>query len=250
LKLLAWDIENSAPTSRPWGLFNQNIGLSQVIDPGRILSFAARWYGTPKSAVMFSSVYHDGQQQMLEKAYDLLDEADALISWNGAKFDTRKINWEFELFNIRDGGKYSPVKEIDLMKNHKREFQTLSNKLEFVAAQLLGETKVTHEGFKLWLAVEGGNPRAWDKFKRYNIQDVNLLIKLYDRMLPWLQHPNQNLFNRTEGACPSCGKFKLEEKKPHYTLTRAYYQYQCTSCKSWSKGKEIPGSRALTTRLN
>lgn len=244
-----WDIENVAPTTRTWGLFNQNIGLSQVESPGYIISFAARWYGTPRSEVIFSSVYHDGQQVMLEKCYDLLDEADALVSWNGAGFDTRKVNWEFELHKIRQGGKYSPVKEIDLMKNHKREFYTLSNKLEFVAAQLLGETKVTHEGFKLWLAVEGGNPKAWARFKRYNIQDVNLLVKLYDRMLPWIKHPNQNLYNRTEGACPSCGKFKLEEKDPHYTLTRAYYQYKCSACYSWSKGAEIPGSRITTKSL-
>lgn len=234
-----WDLENSAATGRHWGLFDQTIGLTQVVDPGRIMSFAARWYGTPKKDVLFRSVFHDGQQTMLEHAYDLMDEADALVSWNGAGFDTKKMNWEFELHKIRGGGPYSPVKEIDLMKEHKRNFRTLSNKLEFVSAQLLGESKVTHEGFKLWLAAEGGDPKAWDRFKRYNIQDVNLLVKLYDRMLPWLRHPNQNLYNRTEGACPSCGQFKLTKQGPRHTLTRTYQRLKCTACKSWSTNTKM-----------
>ena len=242
MKLLMWDLENSAATGRHWGLFDQNIGLNQVVDPGRIMSFAARWYGAPKKDVVFRSVFHDGQQTMLESAYDLLDEADALVSWNGAGFDTKKMNWEFELHKIRGGGPYSPVKEIDLMKEHKRNFRTLSNKLEFVSAQLLGESKVTHEGFKLWLAAEGGDPKAWDRFKRYNIQDVNLLVKLYDRMLPWLRHPNQNLYNRTEGACPSCGQFKLTKQGVRHTLTRSYQRFQCAGCKSWSTDTKVVDS--------
>lgn len=246
MKILAFDIENIAPKSRPWGLFNQNIGLSQVEDPGHIISWAARWVGDPKKACIFKSVYHNGQQDMLESIWDLFDEADAVMGWNSEGFDTRKLNWEFKLHQIRGGGKYSPVKQIDLMKEHKRENFTLSNKLEFVAAQLLGETKVTHEGFKLWLAVEAENPKAWEKFRRYNIQDTNLLIKLYEKMLPWIKHPNQNLYNNTEGACPSCGKFRLEDREPRHTLTRSYHQYQCGACRSWSTGPEIKGSRTST----
>lgn len=233
LKLLAWDIENSAATGRHWSLFNQNIGLVQLVNPGQILSFAARWHGSPRSSIQFSSVYHNTQVEMLENAWDLLDEADALISWNGAGFDTKKMNWEFKLHNIRGGLPYSPVKEIDLMREHKKVFRTISNKLDFVSAQLLGKTKVSHEGFKLWLAAESGDPKAWAKFKRYNEQDVHLLIDLYDEMLPWLKlHPNRNLYDiKTEG-CPRCpaGPEAMAKDGFHPTTTGMYQRYRCREC--------------------
>jgi predicted RNA-binding Zn-ribbon protein involved in translation (DUF1610 family) len=176
---------------------------------------------------------------MLERCWDLLDEADALISWNGARFVTLKMNWAFKLHNIRGGGPYSPVREIDLMREHKRTSKTISNKLEFVAAQLLGESKVLHEGFALWLAVESGDPKAQARFKRYNEQDVHLLIKLYDKMLPWLRHPNQNLYNGTTGACPSCGQAKLTKQGARHTLTRTYQRYKCTGCGAWSTDNKM-----------
>lgn len=247
MKLLAWDIENYSATGRHWGLFDQNIGLNQVVDPGEIASFAARWHGSPKNSIEFRSGYHDGLVPMLERAWDLLDEADALISWNGAGFDTKKMNWAFKLHNIRGGGPYSPVREIDLMREHKRSFRTLSNKLEFVSAQLLGETKVSHEGFGLWLAAEAGDPKAWARFKKYNEQDVHLLIKLYDTMLPWIKHPNQNLYNRTEGACPTCGKDRLTKQGLRHTLTRSYQRYKCAGCGAWSTDTKMIDSTETRT---
>jgi hypothetical protein len=30
-----------------------------------------------------------------------------------------------------------------------------------------------------------GNKKAWEEMKKYQIQDVNLLIDLYDLLLPW-----------------------------------------------------------------
>jgi hypothetical protein len=30
-----------------------------------------------------------------------------------------------------------------------------------------------------------GDPKAWVEMKKYQIQDVNLLIDLYDVLLPW-----------------------------------------------------------------
>jgi hypothetical protein len=37
--------------------------------------------------------------------------------------------------------------------------------------------------------------QAWDMMKKYNIQDVVLLEKVYEKMLSWIRnHPNHNRF--------------------------------------------------------
>lgn len=238
LKILAWDIENSAHTGRHWGLFNQNIALSQLESPGEILSFAARWYGSTKKAIIYRDI-RDGVDEMLDTAWHLIDEADALLSWNGAGFDTKKMNWAFALHGYPPP---SPVKEIDLLKTARGKFKAASNKLEFISAQLLGESKVSHEGFKLWLAVEAGDEKAWRKFQRYNEQDVHLLIKLYDRMLPWINnHPNVGLYDGQ--GCPKCGSINLQKRGTRKTAIRTYQQFWCSDCGGWSSsGKSIEGT--------
>lgn len=235
-KILAWDIERVPASGYHWGLWQQNIGVAQVIQPGGMVSFAARWVGEPKRNAVFYSTFHDGRQSMLDALWELHDEADALLSWNGAGFDTKHAATEFLLAGMSPP---SPSKEIDLMRASKRRFKFLSNKLDFVSQEMGLPGKVSHEGFGLWLKIMAGDAKAWERFRRYNLQDVHLLIDLYDRMLPWINgHPNVNLHGG-EG-CPKCGGRRLQARGTRKTLVGLYQRYQCQDCGSWSSsGKSI-----------
>ena len=79
----------------------------------------------------------------------------------------------------------SPVKDLDLMSVVKANFQFPSNKLDYVAQKLGVGAKFKHSGFQLWIDCMAGNEKAWVEMKKYQIQDVNLLIDLYDILLPW-----------------------------------------------------------------
>ena len=68
----------------------------------------------------------------------------------------------------------------------KANFMFPSNKLDYVAQKLGVGAKVKHSGFKLWLECMAGNKKSWKEMKEYQIQDVNLLLDLYDLLLPWL----------------------------------------------------------------
>ena len=46
--------------------------------------------------------------------------------------------------------------------------------------------KVKHSGFELWIDCMDGDKKAWAEMKRYQIQDVQLLDKLYEVLIPWL----------------------------------------------------------------
>ena len=180
MKTLYLDIETTPMQVYTWGLWDQNISIDQIIKSTEMLCFGARWGGTKK--VIFKSVHHDGKKAMLEELHKLMDEADVLVGWNSAAFDHKHINREFLENGIQPP---SPVKDLDLMSVVKANFQFPSNKLDYVAQKLGVGAKVKHSGFKLWLDCMAGKKKAWAEMKKYQIQDVNLLIDLYDLLLPW-----------------------------------------------------------------
>jgi hypothetical protein len=232
-RLLCWDIERVPHLGYHWGLFDQNIGLSQLVLPGETVCFAARWYGEPKSKVIFRSTFHHGKQAMIDEAFRLLDAADGLVSWNGASFDTRHMKTEIVLTRT---DRPSPAKEVDLLRTARHHFKFASNKLEFVAEALGVGKKMVHEGFPLWLKVMAGDPKGWEKFRKYNIQDTNLLVDLLDRMYPWVDSlPNANLYGAD--GCPRCGAAgSLQSRGTRKTTVGVYPRFVCTQCNGWSTG--------------
>lgn len=179
-KILMLDIETTPMKAYVWGLWDQNITIDQIIEPTEMMCFGARWLG--KKQVIFRSVHHDGKKAMLEELWKLMDEADILVGWNSAAFDHKHINREFLENGMQPP---SPVKDLDLMSVTKANFQFPSNKLDYVAQALGVGAKVKHSGFSLWIKCMEGNDKAWKEMKKYQVQDVNLLIDLYYELLPW-----------------------------------------------------------------
>lgn len=237
MKILAWDIETSPHITYNYGLRNQNIGIGQIEKPSAVMCFAARWVGSPKNSIEFYSDQKDGHRKMVGQAWRLLDEADALLSWNGAGFDTQRMNTEFEKLHL---GPPSEAKEIDLLKTARKRFGFASNKLDWVAQELDVGKKVKHDGISLWIRCMKGDPKAWAAFERYNKQDVHLLIDLYDRLLPWIpNHPNVNLYGeekpRGYRACPKCGREgSLRKDGFRRTGIGKFQTYKCSACGSYS----------------
>ncbi len=174
------DIETTPLQVYTWGLWDQNIGINQIIKSTEMLCFGAKWLG--QKSVTFKSVHHDGKKAMLEELHRLMDEADALVGWNSAAFDHKHINREF-----LENGMTPPslTKDLDLMTIVKANFQFPSNKLDYVAQKLGVGSKVKHSGFELWIGCMNDDKKAWAEMKRYQIQDVQLLDSLYDILLPW-----------------------------------------------------------------
>jgi uncharacterized protein YprB with RNaseH-like and TPR domain len=194
MKTLFLDIETTPMQVYAWGLFDQNITIDQIIKSTEMLCFGARWLGEKK--VIFRSVHHDGKRAMLEDLHKLMDEADVLVGWNSAAFDHKHINREF-----LENGMMPPstVKDLDLMSVTKANFLFPSNKLDYVAQKLDVGAKVKHSGFSLWLRCMDGDKKAWKEMKEYQIQDVNLLVDLYDILLPWLV-PNGKVTSKEKQA--------------------------------------------------
>jgi uncharacterized protein YprB with RNaseH-like and TPR domain len=232
MKILFLDLETTPMTAHTWGLWDQNISINQILDHTEVMCFGARWYG--KDKVIFKSGFHNGKKEMLEEIHKLIDEADAVVGWNSAAFDMKHLNREFLEAGMLPP---SPTKDIDLMKAVKAKFKFPSNKLDYVAQKLGVGAKVKHSGFELWIQCMAGNKKAWKEMKEYQIQDVELLVDLYEKLKPWIPgHPNVSLYNDIEDGCNTCSSINLERRGFAISSTGKYQRYQCKDCGSWMKG--------------
>ena len=83
-RILTLDIETSPNIVYAWGIWNQNIATSQLIEPSRVLCFAAKWLD--RKRVEFYSE-QDGRDEMLRAVWSMIDEADVIVGYNHVKFD-------------------------------------------------------------------------------------------------------------------------------------------------------------------
>jgi predicted nucleic-acid-binding Zn-ribbon protein len=241
MKILMYDIETTPIQAYTWGLWDQNIGINQIIKPTELLCFGARWYGSKKT--IFKSVHHDGKEAMLDEIHHLMDEADVLMGWNSESFDHKHLNREFVENNMLPP---SPSKDLDLMKVVKAQFRFPSNKLDYVAQALGVGSKVKHSGFDLWIKCMEGDAKAWAEMKKYQIQDVALLADLYDILLPWISsHPDYPLHNDSEDGCVSCGSEDLKQDGFAMTGTGKYPRYVCNKCGKWQRESKS----VITTKM-
>ena len=230
MKILLLDIETAPHKVLAWGLFKQNIAINQIEEPGYTLCWAAKWLG--ESEVIFRDI---NDPDMLTKIYSLINEADAVIHYNGTNFDMPTLNNEFLEAKMPPP---APYKEIDLLRTARKKFRLPSNKLDYVARHIGIAGKVAHKGMTLWIGCMENNPADWKIMKRYNIQDVKLLEKVYKRFRPWIDnHPNHALYMDTDRpVCTSCGSHKVQSRGYAKTQTQKYKRYQCNSCHTWLQG--------------
>lgn len=231
MKILFVDIETAPNLVHVWGLWNQNVGTNQIIDAGYVMCFAAKWYG--EDTVYFERVNPDKPKAALQKIHKLLDQADAVVHYNGTKFDVPTLNKEFVLNGMPPP---SPYKQIDLYRVAKDRFRFASNKLDYVAKSLGVGEKLGHAGHSLWIRCLAGERAAWSEMEAYNRNDVILLEKVYEVLKPWIKgHANRSLFDEAL-VCPNCGSIRWQRRGFHYTSTQKYQRYNCTECGNWFRG--------------
>jgi DNA polymerase elongation subunit (family B) len=244
MKILAIDIETAPNTAHVWGLFKQNVSISQIMQTGRVMCFAAKWVG--QKGVTFYSEHTHGHKKMVKAAHDFISEADAILTYNGRSFDLPTLNREF----IKQGyGPPAPYRDIDLLLVMRRRFRFSSNKLDHVCRELELGAKTKHSGHELWVKCMNGDPKAWRVMERYNRQDVVLLEKLYGAVLPWIdQHPNVALYNGLGMACTNCGSKNVQRRGIQVSRTVRYQRYHCQDCSTWQREKisSLPRDKVLT----
>lgn len=252
MKTLLLDLETFPNLAWTWGLWKVDVPLVMLEKPGGVLGFSAKWYGD-KAKPEFFGLNEFDSPVIAEGLYELLDECDAVVHFNGKSFDIPWVNSQILLHT--DLGPPSPYHQIDLCNVVKKTFRFPSNKLQYVSTVLGFAGKEDTGGFGLWKQVMQGtcypfeneplDVRAWAKMGSYCNGDVTKLDEIYPELLPWIpNHPNYRLYTTDEAACPRCGSVSgLQKRGFRTTKVSVFQRVWCPKCKAWSShGKRARGS--------
>lgn len=231
MRILLLDIETSPLTVYVWRLNQDYIQPSNIIDTAQVLCWSAKWLG--EKEIMFDSIMNNDPVTMMQGIHSLLEQADAVVHYNGSRFDIPILNREFLLFGIKPPSTY---KQIDLLKVARNQFKFPSNKMDFIAKALGIEGKTEHAGFQMWVDCMAYKEDAWKEMEKYNKNDIIVLENLYKKLLPWIkQHANHSVIDNAL-VCPNCGGLRHQKRGFHYTAAAKYQRYQCTDCGNWFRG--------------
>lgn len=236
IKVLTIDIETAPSLAYVWGFFKQNIGLNQVVEQTRMLCWVGKWYDAKQP--IFYSEHADGHETMVRAAWEALNDADIVITYNGDRFDIKHLNREFAELGLAPP---KPFKSIDLFKVVKKEFAYSSNKLDNITQRLGLPGKLSHTGFDLWLGCMSGDEKSWKLMERYNRKDVVITERLYDRLRGWIRnHPHIGQFTGEEWTCANCGNSDISRNRQGeaFTFVQKYKAFQCPKCQAWLRGNK------------
>lgn len=241
-KILILDLETAAAQVHVFGLRDQNIGLEQVVHDSYCLMWAARWLGSKEtihdSLIDHPTTFRDDKRndkQIAKSLRKLLDEAQIVVTQNGNNFD---LKWANTLFLKWDIPKPSKYYSVDLLKESRSNYFSISHKLDFRGRQLAIGSKITHEGFKLWKACMDGNRAAWGRMIEYCKRDVELTERYYLKLRPRMKnHPNVNMFVPPEKQslygrlkCVTCGSSSIHKTGYNYCVGGRRQRFECNAC--------------------
>lgn len=240
-RILVLDIETAPMLAHIWGLFDQNVGLSQIKQDWHILAWAAKWLGSD------TVYYHDqrnakditNDKAIIQPLWKLMNEADIIVGQNSKRFDVKKINARFIHHNMSPPSSY---RQLDTLQMAKKHFAFSSNKLEYLSDKLCNKyKKLKHTefaGFDLWKECMAGNPKAWKSMEKYNKYDILSTEELFLKLQPWSNDININVFTTgiQEYSC-ICGSTDFVKNGFAYTNNAKYQKYRCKSCGMEHKGR-------------
>ena len=231
------DIETRPNEAYVWSLHgDQHVGLSQIIRPAGLLMFAAQKHGQSK---VEAHTDWDGYEAMVQRAWDIYDEADYIVTYNGARFDN---SWLRAVWAEAGLTPPSPWRDIDLYRTVKK-FNWPSRKLAFVCQQLGLDLKGDPGGFATWDDILRGEGAARDRARarmvKYCRQDVRITTQLFDRLLPWIDGLNIPLHIDCEHqACNRCNSTNVHRRGWAYTTTYRYARFRCMDCGGWMRARK------------
>jgi hypothetical protein len=238
-KVLVFDIETAPMLGHMWGLWKQNIQTDAIVNDWFIITWAAKWLGGDKvitSTVTSEEALREDDKRVTKELWNLLDEADIVISYNGRKFDHKKANLRFIVNGLPPT---SPYHTLDVMQSLKGVAASTSNKLDYWNKQLKITRKLDNEGLQLWIKAIRGYPKALEDMTRYCAVDTLALEELYLKTRHWFK--NHPIIYKDNNTCPICGGTKFETLSSFGNVYQ-YPIYRCLDCLSIIKNKKSNGT--------
>jgi hypothetical protein len=233
MKVLLFDIESAPILGYTWGIWEQNV-LNKLRD-SYMLCYAYRWLDEKKTHVValpdfdtYARTRYD-DKELIHSLHALFEEADVIIAHNGDQFDIKYSNSRFLVHGLPPPSSY---RTVDTLKIARSQFKLDSNKLDALGKTLGIGRKVETGGFKLWEGCMDGDERSWFLMKKYNKQDVDLLLAVYEKLRGWKKaHPSLTAdVELTRPVCSTCQSLHVQKKGIEFKGNSKQQRWKCQDC--------------------
>lgn len=252
-KIVIWDLETLPDPKKIYKVI-PSIGAW----PGRtfkaelqsIICFGYKIYGQAEAECVNAWDFKDSWERnpnddaaVVAAAYDILHDADEIVTHNGKSFDIKVLNTRLAYYGMPPIAK--DIKHVDT-KYSAKKLSLYSNRLADVAKFFGVEDKMTFDNkWGMWerMAFKEESKADREAMEAYCKQDVVVLEQIYEKLMP---HHGNNLVNRgfwsdDREVCPSCGSKRVIKHGTKRTKTKEYQRYLCQDCGSTSQSAKKGG---------
>lgn len=208
-RVLIYDIETSYNIVKSWRVgYNLNINPSDIIHERKIICVSYKWLGEDQ---IYNLQWDKNQDDkfLLEQFIEVLNEADLIVAHNGDRYDLKFIKTRAIYHGLEMLINYP---QFDTLKVAKKKFMFNSNKLDYISEYLGFDNKIKTE-MKLWDDIIFKKcPIAMDKMVTYCNMDVELLEKVYNKLVYW-ENPKYHLGllnDKDKFSSPISGSYNIK----------------------------------------
>jgi hypothetical protein len=238
-RILLLDIETSLMKFYGFSPRTEYIPHELMIEDWSILCWGAKWLFEPEvmgETVTPEEALAKNDKRILQGVWDLIDEADIIVTQNGINFDMKKLRSRFLLNGFFP---FSAVQQVDTLKVSREVFGWSYNRLDALG-QKFGIGKKADIEIEDWIRCSEGSQEHITKMFEYCKRDVAPLLEdVYLRMLPWINtHPNLGLYTDHDAdVCPKCEGQDLTWGDKYPTPQGMWLGFRCNSCGAIGRGK-------------
>lgn len=245
-RVLYMDIETSLCHAYVWSPGKQYVSVNQLSSDRMIMTIAwkfgdektvhAATWGTGKSLASRMK----GEKRMLKAFAKAVEQADIMVTHNGARFDVPIIKARMmahdlpALTEVIQEDTYQMCRGIGLQ----------SKKLNEIA-RVLGVGRKIKSSYQWWVdLLESNDQASMDEMVKYNKMDVTVLEAVHKKVVkyaPVKGHRGVISGKHRDDSCPTCGSEDIGLNTGaiyRYTSTGRYYRFKCNDCGAGWRGRK------------
>lgn len=236
-RILIYDLEVSRDIVEGYGN-KWEFKVVKTIRHQELMCYAYKWLGDKKVHYVSKHDF-DNTKDFVQSLADLQNEAHIVIAHNANKFDNKMANRFFLKYGINPP---SPYKTIDTLRVARANFKFQSNSLndlgEFM--EVGSKSNITYADLETEFMSDNCSDKCERLMKKYNVQDVVLLEKIYLKLRPFIRnHPNVGDITMLNGVCPKCGSSNIKKEGTHARRNGRVQSYSCNDCHGWCNESSI-----------
>lgn len=239
-RILTLDIERLPGLARVWDQRTRFIPVSQWTQLPSLLCVAAKWYG--QRTVEFTAAWDD-YDAMVQASWQLIDQADVLVTFNGKRFDFPHLQGAWLQAGLTPP---TTVKHVDLFQVARSSFGFESKSLAHLCERLGIPGKNWRYDPAVADAAMNGDEQAQRRMRSYNANDVRITERVYEALRPWITTHPHPVVDHDKARCNACGSDRLERAGTYLAAVMEYAQYRCSDCGAIVRAGHV--RRAARTR--